>query len=531
MSPKYRPVVVKKIKPTRLREWIVRRNVLHLPNATWLIFLFSLLSRIPLLLNDLPPYQFCDETIYQNEVARMISADDWISNEFRAGGFNIYPAYILFNFINVFQPTTLSTSQMLIIGRLFYVILLPALSSLIAFKIANLFVGKVPSVVSSLLFSLSLFHYSNYWYPDTYIHFGILGFIYFALVIFLAKNETKKTYIYLGIFLSIAISTKYTALVLFVPTLFLLFYKFSKVRSRKVFRKNFFLFIGTFVIFTIALNIGALLRTKSFIEGFLFNLNNYGSTVGTRYDGFLFYIAILLLNSFGVFGFIYFIVGMAKSRMQRVMLTLLFLYPIILIMTLGDKKWVLARNMTSASGFLIPIIAIGIAWTFQKRASSNKFLRQGISLFLAASIFIPLTAYGYLVFKDMSTDTRVTAASWISKNIDKDVVVGVNEFCSGSSPAQIAGNMVIGDPTLAQNLDYYVFNSYWSSSCSNKYLEKGVLTLIDQSKIHFEQWNSTRLIGPFGSVVFSKSDLPENYELAKLIRGNGPDIIIIKKLN
>jgi len=461
----------------------------------------------------------------------MVSENDWIPKEFRAGGFNIYPAYFLFNLINFFLPAPLNTAQMLIIGRILYALLLPAISILFVFKISNLFVGKIPSIITSLLFSVSILHYVNFWYPDTYIQFGILGFLYFALVIFLGKNETKKTYIYLGIFLSISISTKYTALVLFVPTLLLLFYKFSSVRSRKVFRKNFFSFMGSFVIFTISLNIGALLRTKNFIEGFLFNLDNYGSTVGTRYDGFLFYIAVLLLNSFGVFGFIYFIVGIAKNRMQRVMLAFLFLYPLVLIMTLGDKKWVFARNMTSASGFLIPLIAIGIAWTFQKRASSNKFFRQGISLFLAASIFIPLTAYGYLVFKDVSTDTRVAAANWISKNIDRDVVVGVNEFCSGSSPAQVAGNTVIGDPTLAQNLDYYVFNSYWSSSCSNKYLEKGVLTLIDQSKIHFEQWNSTKLIGPFGSVSFSKSDLPGNYEIAKVIRGNGPDIIIMKKLS
>jgi hypothetical protein len=187
--------------------------------------------------------------------------------------------------------------------------------------------------------------------------------------------------------------------------------------------------------------------------------------------------------------------------------------------------------MTSASGFLIPLIAIGIAWTILKIESSDKFLRKGLSLFLAASIFIPLASYGYLVIKEMSIDTRVAAVNWISANIDRDVVVGVNEFCSGSSPAQIAGNNVIGDPTLAQNLDYYVFNSYWANPCSNKYLEKGVLSLIDQSKIHFEQWNSTKLIGSFGPISFTVSDIPVNYQIVKVIRGNGPDIIIVKKLS
>jgi len=496
-----------------------------------MIFLFSFLTRIPLLLSDLPPYQFCDETIYQSEVGRMISDNDWVSNEFRAGGFNLYPAYIIFSFVNLFQPSPLSSSQMLIIGRLFYAVLLPALSSIIAFKIAKLFVGKIPAIITSLLFSTSSLLYSNFWYPDTYIQFGILGFLYFALIIFFAEVETKKSYLCLGIFLSIAISTKYTALVLFTPVLLLLSYKFTRAPSNKVFWKNSFLFIGSFLILTCLLNVGALLRTKSFAEGFLFNLNNYGSTVETRYDGYLFYLAILLINSFSIFGFVYLVVGVSRGGIQKLLLVFLSLYPLILIMLLGDKKWILSRNMTSVSGFLIPFIAIGIAWTILKIESSDKFLRKGLSLFLAASIFIPLTSYGYLVVKEMSTDTRVSAVNWISANIDRDVVVGVNEFCSGSSPAQIAGNNVIGDPTLAQNLDYYVFNSYWDSPCSDKYLEKGVLTLIDQSKIHFEQWNSTKLIGSFGPVRFTVSDVPMNYQIVKVISGDGPDIIIMKKLS
>jgi hypothetical protein len=110
------------------------------------------------------------------------------------------------------------------------------------------------------------------------------------------------------------------------------------------------------------------------------------------------------------------------------------------------------------------------------------------------------------------------------------VVIGVNEFCSGNSPAQIAGNEVVVDPTFTQNLDYYVLNSYWSNPFSNEYLEKGVLSLIDQSKIHFEQWNSTKLIGNLGPIRLSQNNLPKNYEVRKVVRGNGPDIIVLKKL-
>jgi len=531
MSAEKKLKVVKNPKNTGFAHLILSKKIYQLPIAVWLIFIFSLLTRIPLILNDLPPYQFCDETVYQNDVIRMVSENDWIPKEFRAGGFNIYPAYFLFQLINLFLPTPLDSLQMLVIGRILYALLLPGISILFVFKISNLFVGKIPSIITSFLFSVSILHYVNFWYPDTYIQFGILGFLYFALLILLDINQSVRSYLYLGIFLSVAISTKYTALALLAPALLLLLYQFSKRHQIKEFWKKSMTSIGIFLFLTVLLNFGAVLRTKSFISGFLFNLNNYGSTVETRYDGFLYYAAVLLINSFTVFGFFYLIVGIVISRRDKFILIFLALYPLILILLLGDKRWVIARNMTSASSFLIPFIAIGISWGIQRIKSTNQIMRKSFILIISTSLFVPVVSYGYLVTKDISTDTRILSANWISSNIERSVTVGVNEFCSGSSPAQVAGNTVIIDPTLAQNLKYYVLNSYWVNPVSNKYLEKGVLSLIDQSKIHFEQWNSTKLIGPLGTVNLTESDFSENYEIMKLVRGNGPDIIILKRVD
>jgi hypothetical protein len=530
MSPKIKAIAVKYPKIIVHVRSVVSREIFKLPIAVWLIFLFTLLSRIPLLLNDLPPYQFCDENIYQNETIRMIYANDWIPNEFRAGGFNIYPAFLLFNLINSILPIPLNALQMLIIGRIFYALLLPAISILIVFKISSLFVGKVSSTITTFLFSVSTLLYSNFWYPDTYIQFGISGFLYFALKIFMDRDKSVRSYICLGIFLAVAVSTKYTALVLLVPTFFLLGYVFYSKRQKNIFWKSTFITVSIFLFLTLLLNNGVLLRTTSFIDGFTYNLNNYGSTIETRYDGFLYYAAILLVNSFTVFGFLYFVIGLYLSRRKMFFLLILGLYPLILVLLLGDKIWVIARNMTSASVFLIPFVALGVGWVMSKLESSSNAQRKFASFLLASSVFVPLISYGYLIDKDMSTDTRISAAQWISSNIDEHVVVGVNEFCSGESPAKVVGNAVISDPSLTRNLDYYVLNSYWSNPFSSRYLEKGVLTLIDQSKIHFEQFNSTKLVGSFGPVHLTEEDHAQNYKIIKLIQGNGPDIIILKKI-
>jgi hypothetical protein len=529
MTVNKKTIAVKNPRLFGRTQWLVGTKPYQIPPGVWLIFLMSLVSRIPLILNDLPPYQFCDEAIYQNEVIRMVGASDWIPNEFRAGGFNIYPAFIIFKAINFFLPSPLSSLQMLIIGRIFYVVLLPSISILFTFKISQLFVGKVPAIITTLIFGTSTFHYMNFWYPDSYIQFSVLGFLYFALLIILKKNEGARTYTYLGVFLSIAVSTKYTAVALFGPALLLLLYNnFERNGLSKKSWKNSLIAIVMFCVCTILLNIGAVIRTEAFFDGFLFNLNNYVATDEKRYDGFLYYFGILLFNSFGVFGLIYFLIGLVSSRSNKLVILFLALYPIILVLLLGDKRWVIARNMSSASVFLIPFIALGVSWAMKKIETSGKFLERFLYALVALTIFVPFVSYTYLVVKDISVDTRVTAAKWISSTIDKDIVIGVNEFCSGQSPAQVAGNTIKVDPAFTQNLAYYVLNSYWSSPFSSQYLEKGVLLLVDQSKIHFEQWNSTKLIGSLGAIKLSHENVPKNYEIRKVIRGNGPDIIILE---
>ena len=88
------------IKSTSQKNGIVEKNQ---GTILFCIFVISLVSRLPLIWNNLPPYQFCDETIYFEEVMRMILTGDVLPNEYRAGGFNLYPAFYLLKILNFFQ--------------------------------------------------------------------------------------------------------------------------------------------------------------------------------------------------------------------------------------------------------------------------------------------------------------------------------------------------------------------------------------------------------------------------------------------
>ena len=117
-------------------------------------------------------------------------------------------------------------------------------------------------------------------------------------------------------------------------------------------------------------------------------------------------------------------------------------------------------------------------------------------------------------------------------NLPRSEAIGINEFCSGSSPAEVAGYQVISDPTLSSKLNYYVLNSFWDGPFKEFYAKQGVLFRIDKSRVHFEQWNSTRLVGNLDTFLFKPKKLSiKEYEIIKKFTGNGPDITILKKLD
>jgi len=501
-----------------------------LPRSLWLLMTLMLLLRIPMVMEDLPPFQFCDEVMFHGEVSRMIQSSDLLPLEFRAGGFNIYPAYLLFNLINFFLPAPLNFTQMLIIGRLLYVVAIPTILLIFVFKLSTLFASERTAVITSILYGFSLFNLSNYWYPDTYVQFGVLGFLYFLLKIFLSENSKRENFLFCGIFLAISISTKYTTLLLFLTLAYFLSLRIFSKSLNKIAKGDLTSLIMAFVITLVVLNPGMILRYGSFKDGFIFNLKNYGDYPGIRWDGYGYYFGILIANSFGILGFISLVLGVCLSHKKLILVFGLWIYPFALILSLGDKQWVVGRNMASAVPFLLPFITIGIGYLYSNLKSFHFPLKivSGFSLFTIIPtliIFLNLSAVSFKI------DNRTAASKWLGSNLTREVKIGNNEFCSGDSPAIVAGNPTEVDPNFGLELDYYVINSYWPNPFSKNYLEKGVLTLGDQSKIHFEQWNSTKLFGSIHNREISQNEIPKGYILVKTFKGNGPDIFIFKKLS
>jgi len=89
-----------------------------------LLFVVALIMRLPSLFHELPPFQFCDEFIFSNETRDMLSSGRLIANEFKAGGFNIYPALMISKLISAFSIHPLDFNSLIVIGRAFYILFL-----------------------------------------------------------------------------------------------------------------------------------------------------------------------------------------------------------------------------------------------------------------------------------------------------------------------------------------------------------------------------------------------------------------------
>jgi hypothetical protein len=260
----------------------------------------------------------------------------------------------------------------------------------------------------------------------------------------------------------------------------------------------------------------------------MFNLNNYPTADPFRPSTYSYYLSILFINGLGITCTVLILIGILNYK--KLNFAILYLaYPVALILAIGNKAVVYPRNMTSAVPFLVPFLAIGIKFIIEsvsKRIPGQRTILIGAFGLL---LFVPVLSYCYLVNNSLKVDTRILAEAWLKETVGSAMMIGTNEFCSGSSPAQVAGLTSKHDPLMEYKLEYYVFNSYWQNPATEYYADRGVLSLIDQSNIHFEQANRTKLLSRLSKIDPSRVFNLRDYKIQKIFQGNGPDIIILKR--
>lgn len=485
---------------------------------------------------ELPPYPFCDEEIFSNAALQLIISNSWITSEFRAGGINIYPTVVVGKLLQYLgYEITLTTTMVIgrIIGPLIFGSLTIFLVYLITLEISK---NRQIAILSGIffLFSPAVYAYGRIAYPDHYIYFFSGAFLYYLLK---ATQDSSRTryFLILGILLGIVASVKYTGVLLVAPLILVFLVEINRHHrdpaklAALFFRLTAAAISSVVTFFTI--NFSALFDPNAFIFDFRYNIENYESFQRSPLitSGYYFFVSYVLL--FGFFGVLAVIAGYNNLwQRNRHLLFIFASFPILLSIYLSTGGLVLNRITSITIPFISPVMAIGAYSIF-----SHLSLKLGNKVAVACALIFfaqPTYSFGISVLHDLKQDSRLLATPWLLENIPEQVVIGVNGSCSGLFPPLSAGFQTQRDPFLDQKLEYYVFVHYWGTPFDDFYRKNdGVAQVVDQKYLHFDHFNDTTFFR-FSKPRLTLMDLsPPGYKIIKVFSSNGPDVIVIERID
>ena len=500
-----------------------KRDFFNFPPFYHAAFLICLVLRIPSLRQELPPYLFCDENLYAGEAFALQQSGNPVTQIFRAGGLNIYPPIFLSQFLKIVGVEVSQYSNFIILSRILMIILSSA-TVYVLFKITSLLTDNIKAqkcTVLAFVFSPYVLSLSRQWYPDHYIIFFVSLFLYYLI-----KNSNqsfnKHNYLKLNISFALLLSIKYTTLV-FLPLLWLVVYRdlLIKFSRKKIFKINMWGLL-TFLM----INFSVFFHPRKFLTDFLFNLTNYGQSEGIHFAGISYNFVVLFFLVFGILGFPLILFG-AKLAFKSKFSQILLIFSIICIfylISMGQALLVLNRNLM----IFVPLILVFVGLGSARLWESKKGIFTLAKFLVTIAFFAGALNVSYIFLHDFQTDSRVLAANNMKRIIPSESIVGINEACSGSSPAQVAGFKTLYDPFLKEQLSYYVLNSYWPGPYQGLYSKSGILQEFDQKYIHFHLFSNTE----FWKLSFTARDwdIVDGYEVIKVYNSNGPDVIVLRRL-
>jgi hypothetical protein len=485
---------------------------------------------------ELMPYQFCDESVFSFQVHGMLSNGSNVTNEFRAGGFNIYPVLTLLRIFTFVNPVNLDFNSVLLVGRVLMVQVPNLLICFVLFILVrelNLnsrfgLVGNALVVLSPLLFGVS-----RLWYPDHYMFF-YSSLLVLYIVRILGKTSNRKDYFAAGCIMGIIISIKYTGLLLLPAVMLLVLSRNLQEKSgtnkkfqRKLWGELNLAFFSSLAVVLVVFNFSIFFEFQKFIQDFNFNLVNYARSPGIRYSGFFFYLYQIFVISWFPSVLIFWWIGVvALFRRGGYFFFTFVIFPILVVFYLGMAGTVINRNIA----FILPFFLVGIILGIQKAIA----VRSAIGRFAFAVLLAVMFLYGIFTMslslsQDLKKDSRVIAESWIAKELPADAFIGTNEFCSGPSPARDISKNIYIDEMMKKEYEYYIFNSYYQSVLFPFYQSKNILQTASQKYTHFYHFNDANVLKWNANDNISNF-VPSGYKILKRFAFDGPEIVILKRV-
>lgn len=365
-------------------------------------------------------------------------------------------------------------AKMFKVGRLISIvegIILILLIFLITRNLYNEKVGIIAALFSAII--PSLIYQSHFLVVDAPGVFWLILAFWFITTKVPAKKMTLW-FILAGLFIGLAVGTKYTNLLLFLPFLFKV-YNLNKKKKIPLLKKLFcnYTFITILVAGLIFLLTTpySILSLNEFLNG---DENGFGGIFGRR--GLLYYNAyptnLILPFSLAtyhslrlpltIFAFLSLIYLIYKRRNSDLML-LFFIIPFYLMLVYRASPHL--RHILP----VLPFLIIGLSRTIEDLILNQKI--KVIKPFLIGAIiftFVYTLLFSLAMLKRMTpVDTRIESADWVKENIPKDATIGLASFFpwNYTPPIEMITDKIVMTGYNYENLlrlapDYFIITEY-----------------------------------------------------------------------
>jgi 4-amino-4-deoxy-L-arabinose transferase-like glycosyltransferase len=489
--------------------------------------------RLPSVRLGLPPHIFVDEIFFFDDTYRSLNSAFFFPQAFISGSINELPFWFMGKIFQLFGGG-FSYSGFLIFGRILGPLALTALTVFPLYKLSiNLTGSRLAATTSVLLFGCSpwVFANSQIWYPDHYIYFFVTMYLLEVSKLW-KKQVTSRTVYLLAGYLAVLISVKYSAAIYVVPLMLTpQFITITKKESKEFYSRLVTkALLLSFPIFLV-LNFSIFRYFHGFLAGMNSNRRNYRFFTELPLKNFIAYSELTFIFSLGFVGFGLIIFGFIHLRKFHVFLYRLFGITIFAyLFLLSTSPMLFPRNIN----LLVPLVSVIAGAGAIKVTELHK---QRITYAIPVSlVLLSLSAITFAslysnVNQIRKPDSYELTKSFVSTHVPKSALVGINPGSDGSSPVQEAGFNTIPDPEMSQQLEYYVFNSYWLSPFRSTYYTNGFFGSWSYRDFHFNETSadSAFVISPTNLGVYDL--VPNGYRIIRVIDSVGPKFIILRKVD
>ncbi|MFC2139825.1 ArnT family glycosyltransferase, partial [Bacteroidota bacterium] len=315
-----------------------------------------------------------------------------------------------------------------IIGRILTVLFSTGIVYIL-YRTALLIFDKYTALVSVLILSFSLLSIQDSFLikVDTPMTFWIFLSFLISVKIFYGNSE-QKWYLLNGLFIGLAVGTKYTAVFAVVPFI-LAHLNNSIVNKRPVFSYNLLNTLLLIPIIFVITTPYSIFDIETFLRHLKYESMHY------RYGHFNFesdhvsygYYLSTLYKDFGLLGSVMILIGLARLyKYDRNLFLLIISFPLVYFLFMGGYRTRVFRHMTVVIPFLSLIAGYGTVQTFiflkshlydRSKSITKTILIFFLGLAVLVSLFLQLKRINNYMQHIYLEDTRITAFNWVNKNI------------------------------------------------------------------------------------------------------------------